>query len=233
MRLSDRLKQRSSELAVAELRKIGNRLYIVATSIGVITAGDRARASGLRQFLDCRRGGRRGRPEFANGLAHREALVPAEINRLTLIGDTGRAANLFDDAAKELFGQVHQFAIVAIGLIELEHGELGCVDCIHALVAEIAIDLVDAAEPPDHEPLEVELRRDAQVEIEIEGVVMRDEGARRGPAEDGMHHRRLDFGISSRVKEAAQLPGDLRSPEEVVTLGLIEYHVQVATGITQ
>ena len=50
------------------------------------------------------------------------------------------------------------------------------------LVAEVAADLEDALEAADHQPLQVQLGRDAQVEVEVERVVVGDErsrGARR------------------------------------------------------
>jgi len=94
--------------------------------------------------------------------------------------------------------------IICIGLIELEHGELGVVLGADALVAEVAVDLVDAVEAADYQPLQIKLRRDAQKEIEIKSVVMRGEGTCRRAAGDLLHHRRLDFEIAATVEELAQ-----------------------------
>ena len=63
--------------------------------------------------------------------------------------------------------------IVGVRLIKLQHRELGIVLRRDALIAEVAIDLVDAIESADHQPLEIQLRRDAQEQIHVEGVVMR------------------------------------------------------------
>ena len=60
-------------------------------------------------------------------------------------------------------------------------------------VAEIAIDFVDALEAAHYQPLQVQLRRDSQIEIDIERVVMRDERTRRRAAVERLHHRRFDF----------------------------------------
>ena len=38
----------------------------------------------------------------------------------------------------------HEVVVVGVGLVELEHGELGVVAGADALVAEVAVDLVDA-----------------------------------------------------------------------------------------
>ena len=62
-----------------------------------------------------------------------------------------------------------------------------------AFIAEIAIDFKHALESADNQPFEVEFRRDAQVEVRIERVVVRDERAGRGPAGNGLHHRRFHF----------------------------------------
>ncbi len=51
--------------------------------------------------------------------------------------------------------------VVAVGLVELEHGELGVVFGADTFVAEIAVDFVDAVEAADYEALEEELGGDA------------------------------------------------------------------------
>ena len=55
--------------------------------------------------------------------------------------------------------------VVGVGLVELEHGELGVVGAVDAFVAEVAIDLVDAVEAADDQALEVKLGRDAESEL--------------------------------------------------------------------
>src|SRR5207248_4301393 len=45
--------------------------------------------------------------------------------------------------------------------------------------------------PPHDEALEVELEGDAEIEVDVEGVVVGDEGAGRGTALDALQHRRL------------------------------------------
>ena len=73
-----------------------------------------------------------------------------------------------------------------------------------ALVAEVAVDLVDALEAADDQALQVQLRRDAQEEVHVERVVVRHEGPRRRAAGDGLHHRRLDFDVAARVELTAK-----------------------------
>ena len=94
------------------------------------------------------------------------------------------AVDLLGDEGDEFFGEVHQVVVVGVGLVELEHGELGVVLGADAFVAEVAVDLVDAVEAADDQPLEIELRRDAQEEVEVERVVVGGEGPRGGAAGD-------------------------------------------------
>src|SRR6185437_9608935 len=89
------------------------------------------------------------------------------------------------------------------GLIELEHRELRVVLRADALVAEVAVDLVDTIQSTDNKPFEVEFRRDAQREADVQRVVVRAERTRGGAAGDGVHHRRFDFEVAAAVEEAA------------------------------
>ena len=54
--------------------------------------------------------------------------------------------------------------VVGVRLVPLEHRELGVVGRVDALVAEVLAELVDALQPADDQPLEVQLGRDPQVQ---------------------------------------------------------------------
>ena len=135
---------------------------------------------------------------------HRQAIESvAELDRLALIGDRRRAENLFCDLAHELLGQVHQIVIIPIRLVELEHRELGVMPRRDAFVAKIPVDRENFLEAADHQPLQIELRRDAQVQVHVQRVVMRAKRPRRGAARDRLHHRRLDLEVVARDEELA------------------------------
>jgi len=102
-----------------------------------------------------------------------------------------------------------------------------------AFVAEVAVDLVHALEAADDETLQVQLRRDAQVHVEIERVVMRAEGARRGPAWDRLHHRRLDLEEVERIEEVTQVADDARASAEDVAARLVHDQVEVAPPVAR
>ena len=59
------------------------------------------------------------------------------------------------------------------------------------------------SKPPTNKPLQVELRRDTQVERRVERIVMRHERPRRRAARERLHHRRLDLGEVERIEETA------------------------------
>ena len=105
---------------------------------------------------------------------------------------------------QQFCGKIHQALVVGVGLIKLEHGELGVVPRRDALIAEVAVDLVHALQAADDQALQVQLRRDAQVQIDVERVVMRDEGPRRGAAVQRLHHGRFDFDEAALLQLPAQ-----------------------------
>ena len=93
--------------------------------------------------------------------------------------------------------------VVGVGLVELHHRELGVVLRRNPLVPEVAVDLEHLLEAADGQPLQVQLRRDAQVELHVERVVVRDERPRERAAGNRLHHRRLDLEIAARGHELA------------------------------
>ena len=100
-------------------------------------------------------------------------------------------------------------------------------------VAEVAIDLVDAIEPADDQPLQIKFGRDAQEKIHVERVVMRDKRPRDGAARDGLHHRRLDFDESVRVERAAHRLDHLRALQKNFAHFGIHHQIDIALAVAQ
>ena len=145
----------------------------------------------------------------------------------------GGAIHLSRNGAQELFGERHQVFIVGVCLIELEHGELRIVLSGDALVAEVAIDLIDALEPADHQTLEIKLGRDAKVEIHVERVVVSNEGTCDGTPSDRLHHRSFDFHVFARVEESADGSNHLSALDEDAAHIRVHGHVDVALAIAK
>src|SRR3546814_17216615 len=83
--------------------------------------------------------------------------------------------------------------IVRVRLVELQHREFGIVARRESFITEVAVDLVNLLETANDQSLEEQFRRDAQIQIAIERVVMCHERPRRRAASDRLQHRRLDF----------------------------------------
>ena len=167
-------------------------------------------------------------------LAHRVFHLPApergrKLDVVPVPGEARAAGGLQRDIADHRFGQVHDLDVRGVGLVQLEHRELGVVPGADAFVAEVAVDLVDALEAAHDQALEVELRRHAQVELEVERVVVGGERTRGGAAGDVMHHRRLHFEEAARVEPAAHRSDHLRAHHE--DLARIRVHDQVDVAL--
>ena len=100
------------------------------------------------------------------------------------------------------------------------------------LVAEVAVDLVDPRDAADQEPLQEQLGRDAQIEVDVQRVVMRLERPRRGPPGDVVHHRRLDLeeaaGVEERPDGAHQRRAGLEDRPRLLVGGQVEIALPVA-----
>ena len=108
------------------------------------------------------------------------------------------------DGTKHVDHQVHQVLERGVGHVELEDREFGVVLGADALVAKGAADLVDAVEAADEQAFEIELRSDAEDQLEVEGVVMRVEGLGGSSAANRMEHRCFDLEEAQVIEEASQ-----------------------------
>ncbi len=90
-------------------------------------------------------------------------------------------------------GEFPDGPVVTAGLVGLQRGELRIVGGVRALVAKIPAQLVHPPQAADHEPLQVQLGSDPQVEVLVVGVAMGGERARRRTAVHRLQDRRLDL----------------------------------------
>ena len=156
------------------------------------------------EFAELGFGARRFRPVVNDRLAHGHT-PPVHSRPVNLVlAPFGSCPRSYVNGhpLDQLLGQVHHPAVIGIGLVKLEHGELGVVPGRDALVAKIAIDLVDPIESPDQQPLEIQLRRDAQKKVNVERVMMGHERPRHSAAGNRLHHGRFHFDEFMRVHEA-------------------------------
>ena len=164
----------------------------------------RQRGAGRNGQSQLRRGGLRGGPILQNapikGRQRQNGVnigKPApgwrQVDVLALVRQRGAAARVPCEDQERVFSQRHEIVIVGIGLIKLQHRELRIMDRRKAFITKIAIQFKDPLEAADDQPLEIEFRRDAQIQIGVQRVMVRREGTGSRPTGDGVHHRRFDF----------------------------------------
>ncbi len=102
-----------------------------------------------------------------------------------------------DDIAAEIredgLDEIHHALKIAVGLVNLEHGELGIVFPRNTLVAEDAANLEHAVVAADEQAFQAQFKRDAKKEICPERIVVGDERTGGGSAGHAFKHRCLDF----------------------------------------
>jgi hypothetical protein len=100
-----------------------------------------------------------------------------------------------------------------------------------ALVPEVPVDFVDPLDPAHRQPLEVELGRDAQVEIDVQRVVMGHKRPGQRAAGHRLHHRRLDFEETAAVEEAPDAGHHATAHFEHLARLLVDDQIEVALAV--
>ena len=137
------------------------------------------------------------------------------------------AADRVNRLADALLGEIHHRAVIAVGLIDLEHRELGIVLRADPLVAVDAAEFVDPLDAADQQPLEVQLQRDPHEQIEVERVVMRRERPGRGAAGDRVQRRAFDFDEAAIAERLANRRDDPRPIEKPVEHPFVVGQVEI------
>ena len=171
---------------------------------------------------------------LADGLEDGQAAVGGlETDDLAIDLDLGLAVDGGADALEQLLGERHHPLVVLVGHVELDAGKLGVVALVHALVAEVLSNLIHAVKSAYDEALEVELGGDAQVEVRVERIVVRDEGACAGAAGDGLEDRRFHLHVARLVQGVAHFAEDGRALDEGLADALVDDEVHVALSVAQ
>src|SRR5208283_6091976 len=96
---------------------------------------------------------------------------------------------------------------------------------------EVAVDLVDAVEPAHDKALQVKLGGNPQIEVDVERVVMSNEGPGHGSARQRLHHGRLNFQITFGLQEITDGADQFAAALEDRAGFFIHHQVQVALAI--
>ena len=108
---------------------------------------------------------------------------------------------------EQFLHEVHHPVVVLVGHVQLEHGEFRVVEAAESFVPEVLTDFVDALVAPHDQPLQVQLVGNAQVELHVERVVVRDERPGRSAPVHRLQNGRFDLQIAPFVQE----PSDRRN----------------------
>src|SRR5581483_10670937 len=127
------------------------------------------------------------------------------------------ASDVFGGLFNQLLREFHRTAIIRVRLVELQHGEFGIPSPAQAFIAEIAVDLVNTVEAADGQTFQIQLRRDAQVEIYIKRVVVSYEWLRHRSAGYRLHHGSFNFDEAVRIHEPPQRLHQLAALQENLT----------------
>ena len=157
----------------------------------------------------------------------------AEVDFLLVVDELSISAKRGQHVANQLLGQVHRVAVVGERLVELDGGELRAVAPRQPFVAEAAVDFVDPLEAANDQPLQVQLRRHAQVQVHAQAVVVGDERPRRRAARNGVHHRRFHFQIVARVEEAANGGDGARANAERLPGCRVGGQIEIALAVAR
>ena len=80
--------------------------------------------------------------------------------------------DFLSEITNQFFNQIRDFLEIGIGPVAFEHREFRIVLARNAFVAEVAVHFEDLVEPADEQTFQIKLRRNAQIKIEPERLVM-------------------------------------------------------------
>ena len=101
----------------------------------------------------------------------------------------------------------------------------------HAFVAEAAVDFKHTFQTADHQAFQIQLGRNAQVERDVQGVVVGHERFRRCTAGNRVHHRGFDFQIMLVHHEIAHGLDDLAAFDEGIARFFVGNQIDVALTV--
>ena len=104
---------------------------------------------------------------------------------------------------------------------------------VNALISEHAADLIDSLESADDQSLEVELERNAQLDVLVQRVEVRLERTRSGAARVGDQHRCLHFHKAACIEELSDLADDLGSLDKGLPGLLVHDQVHISLAVPE
>src|ERR1700730_5368839 len=104
----------------------------------------------------------------------------------------------------QFFSEIRHLFEIRVRPVSFEHCEFRIVLSGNAFVSKVTVDFEHLVEPADEQTFEIELERNAQIEIEAERLVMRSEWFGCRPASDCLQDWRLDFQKTALLQKASR-----------------------------
>ena len=171
---------------------------------------------------------------FLDSFAHGQFFERlAEIESLVAVRHFGVAQNILRQRAEQRFGQFDQIFVVRVRHIEFHHGELWVVANGDTFVTEVTVNFEHAFEATNHQTLQVQFRRDTQVHVHIQRIMMGDERTGRRAARDHLHHWGFHFHKVAANHELTNTRQDLGTHFEGVTGSIVGDQIQITLTIAR
>ena len=175
-----------------------------------------------------------GAGDILHGIGHGDALpAGGQIHVVTQPLDVVGAEDLLGGPGEDALQNIHHAVQIGVGLIQLTGGELRVVLGVHALVAEDAAHLVYPLQTAHDEPLQVQLRGDPHIHIDILSVVVGDEGPGVGAAGNGAEHGGLHLHEAHIVQIPAQIRHELAADLKVPLGFGIHNEIHIPLAVAQ
>ncbi len=136
------------------------------------------------------------------------------------------------NVAEKVFDARHHVFEIGVGFVPLEEGELGVVAIGNALIAEDAANFVHLGYVAADDALEVELKRDAELNFQIVGVVVGFERAGGGTTSFELEERGFDFEVAAGIKESADFADDAGAVEQHFPGFFVCNEIEVAVAVS-
>ena len=156
-----------------------------------------------------------------------------QVDFRALVGDFHRPQDVLRRLADQFFRNVHDRFHVAVSLVQLQRREFRIMFDIHAFVTEDTAQFIYPFHAADDQSLQVQFRGDAQIEFDVQGVVVCNKRPCRGAAGNSVQDRRLDFQKAIFVEDTTDALDDLRPFDKDIFHFGIDDEVHIALPIAQ
>lgn len=175
---------------------------------------------------------------FFQGLDHVHALEGrgevdfhgGSFRALRVVFDLVSAKQAVYHTRDQFFRHFHQVVHISIGHVEFTSGEFRVVGQVDTFVTELTPDFVHTVQSTDGQHLEEEFGGNTHEHVELEIVMVSDEGLGGGTTGDLVHHGGFHFQKALLVQVRAEVADDLGASDELVTD--IGVHDQIQVTLT-